>query len=466
MFRARVPLLSVLLVLGFLGGFALAGRGAGGTYSLPAGNPVVSGTTITSTWANNTLSDMATGITDSLDRQGRGGMLAPLQCTSGSALAPGLTFSAEPSSGLYRQAAGDIRFAVSGTRVFSWATSGNASAVPLSVTGRTTTTNLTVTGSSEALVITPTTTNATGLYVGGNSGGAGVSAYGGYDGGHGLIGVGGAPNGSGLWAVGATTGNGITAYGGGTSGPAIDARAQGGDSRGGYFQGQGSGDGLYAIGGGDAGTGIRGVGGSTNGIGVYGEGKGTNPGVYAVGGSGGSGLYALAGTAATGATRTDAILAGNGDVCLDGVASPSSTTAVKNRLTPTNIPKAWAKVTVSGATATVNSGFNIASTSTSATNAACISAGKSDQITINFAQSFANADQAVMLQAGPTGACYPYIISQTSSSVTLGLQHIGTSGSPSYLAGPFRCTQSACGTFTDVWNWDNYSFYLVAYGEQ
>ena len=49
MFKQRVPLLSVLLALGFLGGFALAGRNSGGSYSLPAGNPVVTGTTITST---------------------------------------------------------------------------------------------------------------------------------------------------------------------------------------------------------------------------------------------------------------------------------------------------------------------------------------------------------------------------------------------------------------------------------
>lgn len=42
-----------------------------GTYSLIAGNPVVTGTTISSTWANNTLSDIATGLTTCLTKDGQ-----------------------------------------------------------------------------------------------------------------------------------------------------------------------------------------------------------------------------------------------------------------------------------------------------------------------------------------------------------------------------------------------------------
>ena len=38
-------------------------RNGSGTYSLPAGNPVVTATTITSTWANTTLSDIANALT-------------------------------------------------------------------------------------------------------------------------------------------------------------------------------------------------------------------------------------------------------------------------------------------------------------------------------------------------------------------------------------------------------------------
>ena len=46
-------------------------RNGTGTYTLPAGNPVVTGTTISSTWANNTLSDIATALTQSLAKDGQ-----------------------------------------------------------------------------------------------------------------------------------------------------------------------------------------------------------------------------------------------------------------------------------------------------------------------------------------------------------------------------------------------------------
>jgi len=46
-------------------------RNGSGTYNLPAGNPVVTGTTISSTWANNTLTDIATALTNSLASDGQ-----------------------------------------------------------------------------------------------------------------------------------------------------------------------------------------------------------------------------------------------------------------------------------------------------------------------------------------------------------------------------------------------------------
>jgi hypothetical protein len=46
-------------------------RNGSGTYSLPAGNPVVTNTTISSTWANNTLADIATALTGSLASDGQ-----------------------------------------------------------------------------------------------------------------------------------------------------------------------------------------------------------------------------------------------------------------------------------------------------------------------------------------------------------------------------------------------------------
>ena len=46
-------------------------RNGSGVYNLPAGNPVTTGTTITSAWANSTLSDIATALTGSLASDGQ-----------------------------------------------------------------------------------------------------------------------------------------------------------------------------------------------------------------------------------------------------------------------------------------------------------------------------------------------------------------------------------------------------------
>ena len=46
-------------------------RNGSGVYSLPAGNPVTTATTISSTWANNTLTDIANALTGSLSADGQ-----------------------------------------------------------------------------------------------------------------------------------------------------------------------------------------------------------------------------------------------------------------------------------------------------------------------------------------------------------------------------------------------------------
>ena len=53
-------------------------RNGSGTYSLPAGNPVVPATTISTTWANNTLTDIATALTGSVAADGQTPMTGPL----------------------------------------------------------------------------------------------------------------------------------------------------------------------------------------------------------------------------------------------------------------------------------------------------------------------------------------------------------------------------------------------------
>jgi hypothetical protein len=46
-------------------------RNGSGVYSLPAGNPVVTQTTISSSWANSTLADIAATLTDSVAADGQ-----------------------------------------------------------------------------------------------------------------------------------------------------------------------------------------------------------------------------------------------------------------------------------------------------------------------------------------------------------------------------------------------------------
>ena len=57
-------------------------RNGTGTYNLPAGNPVVTGTSISSTWANNTLSDIATALTGSVASDGQTPMTGQLDMNS------------------------------------------------------------------------------------------------------------------------------------------------------------------------------------------------------------------------------------------------------------------------------------------------------------------------------------------------------------------------------------------------
>lgn len=100
-------------------------RNVSGTYSLyTPGNPVVPSTVITTTWANNTLSDIATALTDSLSRSGQGGMSASLGLAAGVIGAPGLSWTAETTSGLYRAGAGDFRYSITATDILQVTANG------------------------------------------------------------------------------------------------------------------------------------------------------------------------------------------------------------------------------------------------------------------------------------------------------------------------------------------------------
>jgi hypothetical protein len=99
-------------------------RNPSGTYTLPVGNPVVSGTLIEASWANNTLADIGNEVTDSLSRSGEGAMLAPLRLTDGAQATPSLAFSNETQSGLYRAGVGEWWAVASGVQVQQYTSTG------------------------------------------------------------------------------------------------------------------------------------------------------------------------------------------------------------------------------------------------------------------------------------------------------------------------------------------------------
>lgn len=105
-------------------------RNSSGTYTLPAGNPVVANTLIETAWANPTMADLGAALTDSLDRYGRGGMLAQLKLADGLLAAPAFGFNSEASTGLYRPSAGAIAVSVLGVLAATFATAGITFAKP------------------------------------------------------------------------------------------------------------------------------------------------------------------------------------------------------------------------------------------------------------------------------------------------------------------------------------------------
>lgn len=105
---------------------ALADRDPSGTYTLHVSNPVSSGSPITSSWANNTLTDIAAALTDSLSRSGKGGMSNALKLTDGTAGSPALTFTNDQDTGIYSGGVGanDLHLVIGGLERFRCNTTG------------------------------------------------------------------------------------------------------------------------------------------------------------------------------------------------------------------------------------------------------------------------------------------------------------------------------------------------------
>ena len=100
-----------------------------GTFSLIAGNPVVTATTISSTWANNTLSDIASGLSTCVLKDGTQTITAGIGFIAGSSANPSIYFTTDTSSGFYRPAANQLGFLISGAQVAKFTSTG------LTVTG-------------------------------------------------------------------------------------------------------------------------------------------------------------------------------------------------------------------------------------------------------------------------------------------------------------------------------------------
>jgi hypothetical protein len=229
--RSRTDLKS-LAVLGVLVGIvagqvfsyvqdSLASRNSSGTYSLPSGNPVVSGTAISSTVHNNTMSDVASELTNSLDRNGRGAMLAPLQLASGTVSAPGLTFSGDADTGFYRIGANDVALSAGGTKAQEWQSTGATFPLVATTQAGITATQSTMNGS--AVTATGNGTGSGVTATGGSNAGDGVRGTGGAGSGLGVHGVGGSTNGTGVQGEASGSGNGVF---GSTTGSGNGVRAQ------------------------------------------------------------------------------------------------------------------------------------------------------------------------------------------------------------------------------------------------
>lgn len=165
-------------------------RDATGIYTLAAGNPVTTGTTVSSTWANLTFNDIATAIDGSLSRSGgaNSNMLAPLPGYVGTVSLPGYTFSGDTNTGLYWVAADDFAAAVGGAKVQEWAATGSTMVL--------------------GLTLTQGQANANGLTSTGNGTGSGGNFTGG-------------ATGSGVIASGGASGNGVVCSPGATTGVAL-----------------------------------------------------------------------------------------------------------------------------------------------------------------------------------------------------------------------------------------------------
>lgn len=99
-------------------------RDGSGIFTLPPGNPVVSGSIIESAWANNTMADLAAQLNNVLTRDGLLNPTAPVRFPDGSAVSPAFTFVNQTNLGFYRKSSGVIGVSILGVEVGTFTAEG------------------------------------------------------------------------------------------------------------------------------------------------------------------------------------------------------------------------------------------------------------------------------------------------------------------------------------------------------
>lgn len=105
-------------------------RNGSGTYSLPE-PPFVAGTTISSAAVNDDFSDIATALTGSLPRDGQAGMLGQFKASDGSLALPGIAFTNDLNTGIYRPANDQLAIVVGGVQVALFNSGGLQGTTPI-----------------------------------------------------------------------------------------------------------------------------------------------------------------------------------------------------------------------------------------------------------------------------------------------------------------------------------------------
>ncbi|MFC5068873.1 hypothetical protein [Flaviflagellibacter deserti] len=103
-------------------------RNGSGTYIVP--NTFTPGTVISSSTMNANFSDAGQAITDSLARDGQGGMLGQFKASDGTNGAPGISFVSDTDTGIRRVGTGEVAFVADGADVLTYSPTAVGAAQP------------------------------------------------------------------------------------------------------------------------------------------------------------------------------------------------------------------------------------------------------------------------------------------------------------------------------------------------